>query len=109
MIGRRPKKLPLENLDLRKTAGHAIIHLTTKVTPDGFSRYARDLLAVLDGTVEKKIGSPFEQLWEVRIQERSFRLACDEAGASLEPEDEEASRLVPLLYETLISYRDKTP
>ncbi len=107
MLSRRRRKLPLESLGISDTAsGTFAIRLTNKVTPDEFAAYARRLLAVLEGKVEKKMDSPFERLWEVRIRQKPFWLACDEAGVSLEPRDDEARTLVPDLHQWLLDYRE---
>jgi Protein of unknown function (DUF3630) len=89
--------LPLEVLAFEPMAsGHRSLRLTTEVTWDGFADYAEDVVWSLGGTVDGRVDSPVERVWDVTIEGERFWLAFDDfaLGVSLDARDARADAVL---------------
>ena len=85
--------LPLEVLAFEPMAsGHRSLRLTTEVSWDAFGAYAEAVVSLLGGTVDGRVDSPVERVWEVTIDGARFWLALDDfgLGVSLDARDAKA-------------------
>jgi hypothetical protein len=99
---------PLELLTVESMAsGHRSLRLTDQVSWEDFPRYAKALLGVLDGSIDGEADSPVERVWTVTIRGASFWLSFDDfgLGVSLDARNAEASSLIPVVRDDLVSYR----
>jgi hypothetical protein len=67
--------LPLEVLQFEPMAsGHRSLRLTTLVSWEAFTDYAEDVVSSLGGTVDGRVDSPVERVWDVTIDGGRFWL-----------------------------------
>jgi len=105
----RPQ-IPLEILRLEPMAsGEQSLRLSSQVTWEAFPSYAHAVVAALGGMVEDRADSAPERMWTVKIQSERFWISFDDLalGVSLDPQNADASRLIPALRETLLLLRDE--
>lgn len=85
--------LPLEVLTFEPMAsGHRSLRLTTEVSWDAFADYAGAVVSSLGGTVDGRVDSPVERVWDVTVDDGRFWLALDDfgLGVSLDARDARA-------------------
>ena len=103
--------LPIERLDIRKMAsGDESLLLTECVNWDAFPPYADEIVRLLGGTVVNRIDGPDQRVWTVCISNQLFWLAYEEypSGVSLDPQNSDASAIVPSIRRSLLEYRAKS-
>lgn len=89
--------LPLEVLQFEPMAsGHRSLRLTTLVSWEAFTDYAEDVVSSLGGTVDGRVDSPVERVWDVTIDGGRFWLALDDfgLGVSLDARDARADAMI---------------
>jgi hypothetical protein len=89
--------LPLEVLAYEATAsGLRSLRLTTEVGWDGFGPYAEEVVDALGGTVDGRVDSPVERVWDVTIDGGRFWLALDDfgLGVSLDARDARSDAMI---------------
>jgi len=102
-------QFPLERLELEPMAsGNRSIRLTKQVSWEDFPEYAQSVVAFLGGAIVRQADSVVERVWTVRIDGRLFWISFDDfgLGISLDPQDAEASRLIPDIRRRLLARRD---
>ena len=101
--------LPLERLAIRLMAsGDESLLLTERVGWESFPPYAEALLQLLAGTVVSRADGPDQRVWTVTIDTQVFWLAYEDfpVEVSLDPQNSEASALVPAIRQKLLDHRE---
>jgi hypothetical protein len=102
-------EIPLERLELETMAsGNASLRLTDRVAWEDFPRYAELVIASLGGTIVDRADGPDQRVWAAIVQGGAFWISFDELvfGVSLDSQNAEASRLIPVIRRTLLALRD---
>jgi hypothetical protein len=74
-------RLPLEVLAIEAVAsGGRSIRLTREIGWEDFEGYATAIVDVLGGTVDGRVDSPIERIWDVTVDGARFWLALDDFG-----------------------------
>jgi hypothetical protein len=100
--------LPLEVLAYEPTAsGLRSLRLTTEVGWDEFGPYAEEVVDALGGTVDGRVDSPVERVWDVTIDGGRFWLALDDfgLGVSLDARDDRADAMIDAIRWRLLALR----
>jgi hypothetical protein len=103
-------ELPLERLAIRPMAsGNESLLLTERVGWESFPPYAEAILQLLEGAVVSRADGPDQRVWTVRIGTQLFWLAYEELTieVSLDPQNSEASALVPTIRQKLLDHRER--
>jgi hypothetical protein len=104
-----PERFPLERLEIEPMAsGHQSLRLTRQVEWEALPEYAQAVVAVLGGAIVERVDSFAERVWTATIGGASFWIALDDwgLGVSLNPQDAEASRLIPGIRDALVARRE---
>ena len=103
--------LPIERLEIRQMAsGNESLLLTECVNWETFPPYADEIVRLLGGTVVSRVDGPDQRVWTVSIGNQLFWLAYEDYpfGVSLDPQNSEASAMVPSIRRSLLDYRAKS-
>lgn len=103
--------LPLEVLAFEPMAsGQRSLRLTTEVSWDGFAAYAEAVVFALEGTLDGRVDSPVERVWDVTIDGGRFWLALDDfgLGVSLDARDARSDALLDGIRSRLETSRSTT-
>jgi uncharacterized protein DUF3630 len=103
-------ELPLERLAIRPMAsGNESLLLTERVGWESFPPYAEAILQLLEGAVVSRADGPDRRVWTVRIGTQLFWLTYEDfpIEVSLDPQNSEASALVPAICQQLLDHRER--
>ena len=95
---------PIERLEIRTMAsGDDSLLLSDRVDWDSFPAYAGEIVRLLGGAVVDRVDGPDQRLWTVSIANQLFWLTYEDSppGVSLDPQNRDASAMVPGIRQTL--------
>jgi hypothetical protein len=99
---------PLERLDIQPMASgdHSLL-LTERVDWDAFPAYVEAILPLVGGVLVDRADGPDQRVWTVSIRSQLFWMAFDEfpGSVSLDPQNSEASSLIPAIRHMLLRER----